>query len=346
MKDLKNKDFSPDENVEDLYGPPPFDEPEDDIKPEFITERMPQMAYGPPNAMPGMFNPGFKPMPAGMMPPPPMEDRLADCLNSIRARTDFVPKAALILGSGLGDFAETSVDVVTSVDYGSLPGFPRSTVEGHKGRFVFGYVGNVPVVIMQGRVHLYEGYPPADAVMPIRLMKLLGAEILFLTNASGGINAGFSAGDFMLITDHISCFVPNPLIGRNLDTLGTRFPDMSHIYDPELREIITETAMELDIKLQQGVYLQLTGPSFESPAEIRMLRTFGADAVGMSTVIEAIAARHAGMRVCGISCISNLACGMTDQPLTHAEVQECADKAAPKFRALVSGAIAKFEKLL
>lgn len=319
MKDHTEKDFDPTEEIQTAYGPPP---------------NMPQ---------PGMM--------AQFPPPPPVPhqygiEQLNECAASIRRITDFVPKVALVLGSGLGDFAETSVDIKAAVDYGDIENFPRSTVEGHKGRFVFGYIGEVPAVIMQGRVHYYEGYPSAVAVLPIRLMAMLGAQVLFLTNASGGINADFSAGDFMLITDHISSFVPNPLIGRNIDELGTRFPDMSKVYDPELRKIIQETADSLEIKLQKGVYLQLTGPSFETPAEIRMLRTFGADAVGMSTVIEAIAARHAGMRVCGISCISNLACGMTDQPLSHAEVQECADKAAPKFKALVSGAISNIGKVL
>ena len=341
MKDHNDKDFRPDEKIEGIYGPPP----------ELIEDaRRMQTAYGPPNMMNGGF---MMPCPPafGVMPPPPKPeqygiDMLRECVASIRMKTDFVPKAALVLGSGLGDFAETSVEIVKTVDYGEIENFPRSTVEGHKGRFVFGYIGEVPVVVMQGRVHFYEGYPSAVAVLPIRLMSMLGAKVLFLTNASGGINANFSAGDFMRITDHISSFVPNPLIGRNIDEMGTRFPDMSKVYDPELRSIILETADELGIKLQQGVYLQLTGPSFETPAEIRMLRTFGADAVGMSTAIEAIAARHAGMRVCGISCISNLACGMTDQPLSHAEVQECADKAAPKFKALVSGAIAKMGKIL
>lgn len=266
-------------------------------------------------------------------------EKLQKCVECVRAKTDFVPEIALTLGSGLGDFAETAVDIKAVVDYGDIEGFPRSTVEGHKGRFVFGYIGGVPVVVMQGRVHYYEGYPMSDVVLPCRLMSMLGAKALFLTNASGGINADFSAGDFMLITDHISSFVPNPLIGANVDELGTRFPDMSEIYNKSLRKIIKDTAKELGIGLQEGVYLQLTGPSFESPAEIRMLRTFGADAVGMSTAVEAIAARHAGMLVCGISCISNLACGMTDQPLTHAEVQECADKAAPKFKKLISESI-------
>ncbi|GAB5081195.1 purine-nucleoside phosphorylase [Hominimerdicola sp. 21CYCFAH17_S] len=266
-------------------------------------------------------------------------EKLLKCFECVKSMINFKPEIALVLGSGLGDFADTAVDVYAALDYSEIEGFPRSTVEGHKGRFVFGYVNGVPCVIMQGRVHYYEGYPMTDVVLPARLMSMLGAKVLFLTNASGGINADFSAGDFMLIKDHISCFVPNPLIGRNIDELGTRFPDMSRIYSPELRRIIKDTASDLEIKLQEGVYLQLTGPSFESPAEIKMLRTFGADAVGMSTAVEAIAANHAGMLVCGISCVSNLACGMTDNPLTHAEVQECADKAAPKFKRLISESI-------
>ena len=338
MKDHNDKSFDAKEDVQLVYGPPPMTDDELIRQSQFI-----QTAYGPP------VIPGLSMMPVPVDPPRPEEygiDMINECVACIRSKTDFVPKAALVLGSGLGDFAETAVDIRATVDYSEIANFPRSTVLGHKGRFVFGYIGDVPVAVMQGRVHYYEGYPASVAVLPIRLMKMLGAEVLFLTNASGGINTDFSAGDFMLITDHISCFVPNPLIGRNIDELGTRFPDMSKVYDPELRKIIQETADDLGIKLQKGVYLQLTGPSFETPAEIRMLRSFGADAVGMSTVIEAIAANHAGMRVCGISCISNLACGMTDQPLTHAEVQECADKAAPKFKALVSGAIKRIGKLL
>ena len=266
-------------------------------------------------------------------------EKLIKCYECVKSKIDFKPEIALVLGSGLGDFAETAVDIHSSLDYSEIEGFPRSTVEGHKGRFVFGYINGVPCVVMQGRVHYYEGYPMTDVVLPARLMSMMGAKALFLTNASGGINADFSAGDFMLIKDHISCFVPNPLIGANIDQLGTRFPDMSKIYSPDIRRIIKATADDLNIKLQEGVYLQLTGPSFESPAEIKMLRTFGADAVGMSTAVEAIAARPAGMLVCGISCISNLACGMTDNPLTHAEVQECADKAAPKFKKLISECI-------
>lgn len=271
-------------------------------------------------------------------------EKLMKCCECVKAKVDFKPDIALVLGSGLGAFAD-EIEVVQTLDYNEIDGFPTSTVEGHRGRFVFGYVGKVPIVIMQGRVHYYEGYSMQDVVLPARLMSLMGAKTLFLTNASGGINPSFSAGDFMLITDHISSFVPNPLIGANIETLGTRFPDMSEVYSKELRDVIIDTARELDIKIQQGVYVQLTGPSFESPAEIRMLRTLGADAVGMSTVCEAIAANHAGMRVCGISCVANLAAGMTNNPLTHAEVQECADKAAPLFKKLIGKSIENIAEL-
>ena len=265
-------------------------------------------------------------------------EKLQKCYECVKAKIDFKPEIALVLGSGLGDYAD-SIDVKYTLSYTEIEGFPTSTVEGHKGQFVFGYVNEVPVVIMQGRVHYYEGYAMEDVVLPARLMAMMGAKVLFLTNASGGINADFSAGDFMLISDHISSFVPNPLVGKNIEQLGTRFPDMSNVYNPELRNIIRNTAKELDIKIQEGVYLQFTGPSFETPAEIRMARVLGADAVGMSTAVEAIAANHAGMKVCGISCVANLAAGMTNNPLTHAEVQECADKAAPLFKKLITQSI-------
>lgn len=264
-------------------------------------------------------------------------ERLQKCYECFKSKISFVPDIALILGSGLGDYADT-IKQEAVLEYKDIEGFPVSTVAGHKGRFVFGYVGDVKVVVMQGRVHYYEGYSMEDVVLPVRLMKLMGAKVLFLTNASGGVNFDYSAGDFMLISDQI-CMAPSPLIGENLDELGPRFPDMSNIYDRELRKTVRETAASLGIKLQEGVYIQLTGPNYESPAEIRMVRTLGADAVGMSTTCEAIAANHCGLKTVGISCVSNLACGMTDKPLSHAEVQETADKAAPLFRRLVTESI-------
>jgi len=268
-------------------------------------------------------------------------EKLMNCVECVRKVTDFVPKVAIVLGSGLGNYAD-QIQVECEIPYDQIQDFPVSTVPGHAGKFIFGYVGNVPVVCMKGRVHYYEGYPISDVVLPIRLMKMLGAEILFLTNASGGINTSFHAGDLMLITDQIACFAPNPLIGPNVDELGVRFPDMSHVYDEDLQDIIKTKAKENGIFLQQGVYVQLTGPSFESPAEIRMLRTLGADAVGMSTVVEAIAANHMGMKICGISCVCNLAAGMTANPLSHKEVQEAADQAAPLFTKLVTESVKAF----
>ena len=259
--------------------------------------------------------------------------------------TEFKPQIALVLGSGLGDYAE-KIKIETVIDYHEIKGFPVSTVQGHKGRFVLGYVEDIPVMIMEGRVHYYEGYSMSDVVLPIRLMKMMGAEILFLTNASGGIHRGFEAGDFMMITDQIASFVPSPLIGTNIDELGTRFPDMSEIYDEDLRKLIRYTASDLQLTLREGTYLQLTGPQYESPAEIRMYRLLGADAIGMSTACEAIAANHMGMKICGISCISNMACGMTDEPLSHTEVQETADRVAPLFRSLVSESIIRISDYL
>lgn len=270
----------------------------------------------------------------------PVYDKLRNCYDSIKGKIPFEPKVALVLGSGLGDYAE-QLEIQGTIDYHDIEGFPVSTVPGHKGRFVFARINEVPAVLMQGRVHYYEGYPMSDVVLPVRLMKLMGAEILFLTNAAGGVNYDYGAGDFMLIKDQISCFVPSPLVGPNLEELGPRFPDMSHIYDEDLRDIIRSTALELGIRIQEGVYVQLTGSAYESPHEVKMCRILGGDAVGMSTACEAVAANHMGMKICGISCISNLACGMTDVPLSHKEVQEASDKMAPLFKKLVSESIRK-----
>lgn len=268
----------------------------------------------------------------------PVYEKLLKCYESIQKKIDFKPEIALVLGSGLGDYGET-IDIVATLDYHDIEGFPISTVEGHKGRFIFGYIQGVPVVCMQGRVHYYEGYAMSDVVLPTRLMKMMGAKILFLTNAAGGLNFDFHAGDFMMITDHIMTFVPSPLIGENINELGARFPDMSDVYKKDLQDIIRGTAKELGIKLQEGVYIQLTGPNYETPAEVRMCRALGADAAGMSTAAEAVAANHMGMKVCGISCITNLGCGMLDQPLSHAEVQETADHVAVDFKRLITQAI-------
>ena len=270
------------------------------------------------------------------------------CYESLQKKFDFsnfLPDVAIVLGSGLGDYAN-DIEVVGEVDYHDIEGFPVSTVPGHAGKFIFGYVGDVPVVCMKGRIHYYEGYPITDVVLPARLMKLMGAKVLFLTNACGGLNPEFKAGDFMLIKDQISVFVPNPLIGENIDELGTRFPDMSHVYDSELRNLIKEAAAENEIILREGVYCQFTGPSFESPAEIIMAGRIGADAAGMSTAVEAIAANHMGMKVCGISFVSNLAAGISPVPLTHEEVQEAANMAAPKFKKLINASVKKFKKIM
>ena len=248
----------------------------------------------------------------------PVYDKLLKCYESVKQKIDFQPEVAIVLGSGLGDYAD-DIRVEAELDYHDIEGFPVSTVPGHAGKFIFGYVGGVPVVCMKGRVHYYEGYPISDVVLPTRLMKLMGAKVLFLTNASGGINPSFTAGDFMMLTDHVSLWAPNPLIGANPDELG-----------------------EQGISLKEGIYAQLTGPSFESPAEIRLLHKLDVDAVGMSTVVEAIAANHMGMKICCISCVCNLAAGMTDNPLTHEEVQEAANAAAPAFKTLVTESVKKF----
>lgn len=267
--------------------------------------------------------------------------KLNRCLDIIRKETDFVPRVGIILGSGLGALAD-EIEVRASINYSDIEGFPISTVAGHKGRFVFGYIDHVPVVIMQGRVHYYEGYSMEEVVLPTRLMRLMGAEIIMLTNAAGGVNFNFKSGDFMIIEDHISTFVNSPLVGANIDEMGLRFPDMSMVYDKNLNSIIEQTASDLGIDIKRGVYMQLSGPNFETPAEVRMCRTLGADAVGMSTACEAMAAKHCGFKVCGISCISNLACGMTDSPLTHEEVQQTADRVAVLFKKLITNSVAKF----
>ncbi|MCD7773847.1 MAG: purine-nucleoside phosphorylase [Ruminococcus sp.] len=270
-------------------------------------------------------------------------ERLNGCVEAIRKKTDFVPQIALVLGSGLGGFARL-IEKHTEISYSEIEGFPVSTVSGHEGKYIFGTLNGVKLVCMQGRVHCYEGYSSSDVVLPIRVMGMLGAKVLFLTNASGGISENLKAGDFMLITDHISSLIKSPLIGPNEEDLGTRFPDMSEVYNKRLSEIIRRSASEVGVPLKEGVYIQTTGPNYETPAEIRAYKTLGADAVGMSTACEAIAARHMGMLVCAVSCISNLAAGISKNPLTHKEVKDTADRVAPLFERLVTQSVVNISK--
>ncbi|MBO4330663.1 MAG: purine-nucleoside phosphorylase [Oscillospiraceae bacterium] len=265
-------------------------------------------------------------------------EKLRRCLESVRRVTAFRPRLALVLGSGLGGLADR-LELSAAMDYADIDGFPLSTVAGHEGRLLFGRLGGTDTVCMQGRVHYYEGYGIDDVVLPVRLMGLLGAEILFLTNAAGSLNLSYEAGDLMLIRDHVMTFFPaNPLRGPNLDELGPRFPDMTNIYDDGLCDIIRACAREHGIALREGVYVQLPGPSYETPAEIRFLGRCCGDAVGMSTACEAVAARHMGMKVCGVSCITNKGAGISPVPLTHEEVGVTAALAADKFKTLIEAA--------
>lgn len=261
-------------------------------------------------------------------------EKVKKSFDYIRSVKDFVPEVALVLGSGLGEFAK-HMEVECEIPYSQIEGFPVSTVAGHDGRFLFGKVEGVNTVIMKGRVHYYEGYPVSDVVLPTRLMILLGAKKLILTNAAGAVNTEYNPGDLMLITDHISVNVPSPLIGENIEEFGTRFPDMSHVYSKELIDIARKSASEMGITLREGVYMQFSGPAYETPAEVRLARTLGASAVGMSTAIEAIAANHMGAKILGISCFTNMAAGILDKPLDHKEVSEAANKVAHIFEGLV-----------
>lgn len=259
-----------------------------------------------------------------------MEEAAAD----IRQRARTVPQIGLVLGSGLGVLAEEVQDAV-KVPYGEIAHFPVSTVEGHAGQFVFGRFADKEVAVMQGRFHYYEGYSLEQVTFPVRVMKKLGIDTIVVTNAAGGINPDWEPGDLMLIRDHINLTGQNPLIGPNEAELGPRFPDMSDAYNRELRETAKRVAERVGIRLREGVYVGLAGPSYETPAEIRMLRMLGGDAVGMSTVPEVIAAKHMGMKVLGISCISNMAAGILDRPLSHDEVMETAERVKAAFGGLV-----------
>jgi inosine/guanosine/xanthosine phosphorylase family protein len=250
------------------------------------------------------------------------------------------PRTALVLGSGLGPFAD-AMEIDSVVPYDRIPGFPSSTVQGHAGRLVIGRAGGTPLVCMQGRMHLYEGYEPARLAVSVRTLKRLGVETLVLTNAAGGLNPAFGPGTIMIMDDHINLSGANPLIGPNDDRVGPRFVDMTDAYDPELRRLLHEAAREAGVPVQSGVYLQVAGPNFETPAEVRAYRILGADAVGMSTVPETLVARHAGMRVAGISVITNLAAGLAGHALSHAETIEEAGKAFDGMSRLLNGFLGK-----
>jgi purine-nucleoside phosphorylase len=263
---------------------------------------------------------------------------MAGAAEALKAKIPRTPEVGLILGSGLGSLADEIQNPVY-VPYGTLEGFPVSTVEGHEGRFVIGELEGRCVIAMQGRFHYYEGYEMAAVAMPVYVMKLMGVTHLLLTNAAGGVNTGFVAGDLMLITDHLNMAGHNPLIGPNDERFGPRFPDASEVYDKALNRQIRQIAKDMGIRLQQGVYVMNPGPSYETPAEVRMARILGGDAVGMSTVPEALVANHCGMKVCGISCITNMAAGILDQPLYHGEVVETADRVKATFTALVKAIV-------
>jgi purine-nucleoside phosphorylase len=261
-------------------------------------------------------------------------DKVREAASSISEQSPVDPSVGLILGSGLGELAD-EISNSTSVSYADLPGFQESTVEGHAGNLVLGTLENQSVCMMQGRYHFYEGHDPSDLIFPVRAMWGLGIETIVVTNASGAIHEAYEVGDLVLIEDHINALGTNPLIGPNDDEIGPRFVDMTYAYDRNLSELALDCANELGLDLKQGVYLATTGPSYETPAEIEMFETIGADLVGMSTVPEVIAANHCGMDVLGISCVTNMAAGVLDQPLDHDEVIETTERVKEDFKGLV-----------
>jgi purine-nucleoside phosphorylase len=261
-------------------------------------------------------------------------ERAEHATRIIRARINVEPRIAIVLGSGLGAFADDFEDPV-GIPYEEIPGFVRSTAQGHAGRLVIGKVDSVPVLAMQGRVHYYEGYSLEEVTFPIRTFSLLGIKTLVLTNAAGGVNVQLTQGALMVISDHVNLMGDNPLRGPNDERFGPRFPDMSTVYSPELQELVIDEAKAIGVEVRRGIYGALSGPSYETPAEIHLLRNLGADAVGMSTVPEAIVARHMGLEVLGISCITNMAAGIGDEPINHEEVMATGDRVRGTFTELV-----------
>lgn len=270
----------------------------------------------------------------GVLASTSLYERAEHAARIIRARVNVEPRIAIVLGSGLGGFADDFEDAV-GIPYEDIPGFVRSTAQGHAGRLVIGKVDNVPVLAMQGRVHYYEGYSLEEVTFAVRTFKLLGIKTLVLTNAAGGINVQLTQGALMVLSDHLNLMGDNPLRGANDERFGSRFPDMSAVYSPELQELVIEEAKALGVEVRRGIYAALSGPSYETPAEIHLLRNLGADAVGMSTVPEAIVARHMDLEVLGISCITNMAAGISGEPINHEEVMATGDRVRATFTQLL-----------
>lgn len=262
------------------------------------------------------------------------------CAEQIREKTDFEPEIVLVLGSGLGSFAD-KIEIAAEIPYSDIDGFPVSTAPGHEGKLIFGTYKEKKLVIMKGRIHYYEGYSMTDVVLPLRTLSLIGAHTAILTCSAGSLNEEYRSGEFLILEDHITAFVPSPLIGDNVDELGERFVDMTNVYDKELRELAVEAAQENNIPVHSGVYIQVSGPQYETPTECRMYRSFGADAIGMSTAAEAVAAKHMGMKVCAISCLTCMGAGMEDVELSHEEVEKNAEKASEDFTKLITSFLEK-----
>jgi len=273
-----------------------------------------------------------------------MYEKLGKAAEFIQSLRRTIPKVGMVLGSGLGIYID-QIEEKTEIPYDEIPYFTQTSVEGHKGRLILGKISGVEVAVLQGRLHAYEGLPMEQIVFPIRVLATLGIEALILTNAAGGVNQAYAPGDLVVIEDHINLMAKNPLIGPNIAELGPRFPDMTRAYSPQLNKILLESGDEVGVKLKKGVYCSVLGPTYETPAEVRMIRILGGDMVGMSTVPEAIAANHLGLKVCGISCITNLAAGMTNHKLDHSDVTNEAKKVIDGFSALLTRAIEKIGDL-
>jgi len=271
-------------------------------------------------------------------------NKILEAANYIQSKTSIKPKVGIVLGSGLGIYVD-QIQNKQIIPYHEIPHFKRTSVEGHEGRLILGEVHGVPVAALQGRIHSYEGHPMEEIVLPVRVLAALGIEMLFLSNASGGVNLDFHPGDLVLITDHINLSGRNALLGPNIAELGPRFPDMSEAYNKELNAIIKDVAKRHDVQMKDGVYCSVLGPTYETPAEIRMIRIIGGDMVGMSTVPEVIAANHMGLKVAGVACITNYAAGIKEEKLSHADVKDVAEKAMVGFATILTETIGELKKL-